>query len=42
MIISVGEVRQIKAIIEEVRPNWQNRELNTHPAQGIMIETSAL
>jgi phosphotransferase system enzyme I (PtsI) len=42
MIISVDEVRQIKAIVEEVKAELAEQEIEYgNPAQGIMIETPA-
>ena len=42
MIISVDEVRQIKAIVEEVKAELTEQGIEYgNPAQGIMIETSA-
>lgn len=42
MIISVDEVRQIKAIVEEVKAELKEQGIEYgNPAQGIMIETPA-
>ena len=42
MIISVDEVRQIKAIVEEVKAELTEQGIEYgNPAQGIMIETPA-
>ena len=42
MIISVDEVRQIKAIVEEVKAELAEQGIEYgNPAQGIMIETPA-
>ena len=42
MITSVGEVRQIKAIVEEVKASLAEQGIEYgNPEQGIMIETPA-